>query len=106
MGIFLMRYPREKIECFVWYVWIFKTIEVPALVFILAFMGMNVAEYRHLADTDVNYVAHFSGFATGVVFKLLFWKLFTTEKSEPKKKAPFVLRPASPRYTRGGRDYP
>lgn len=101
MGIFLMRYPREKIDCFVWYVWIFKTIEVPAIIFILAFLGLNVAEYRHLDDSNVNYVAHFSGFASGVLFKLLFWKLFTTEKPPPKKKAPFVLRPTPPRYTRG-----
>jgi membrane associated rhomboid family serine protease len=100
MGIFLMRYPKDKIDCFVWYIWIFKIIEVPAIIFILAFLAMNVAEYRHLDDTGVNYVAHFAGFASGVVFKLLFWKLFTTEKPEPKKKAPFVLRPMPPRYDR------
>ena len=101
MGIFLVRYPREKIDCFVWYIWIFKTIEVPALIFILGFLALNVAEYRNAADTGVNYVAHLSGFAAGVLFKLCFWKLFTTEKLESKKKAPFVLRPTPPRYTRG-----
>jgi membrane associated rhomboid family serine protease len=103
MGIFLMRYPRERIDCFVWCFWIFKTIEVPALIFILAFLAFDVASYRHVEDTGVNYVAHFSGFACGVLFKLLFWKLFTTEQPEPKKKAPFVLRPAPPRQPRGGR---
>ena len=101
MGIFVMRYPREKIGCFVWFVIIFKIIDVPAIIFILGFLAWNVADFRHSADSHVNYVAHFSGFAAGVLFKLLFWKLFTIEKPEPKKKAPFVLRPEPPRYGRG-----
>jgi membrane associated rhomboid family serine protease len=101
MGIFLMRYPKEKIDCFVWYIWIFKTIEVPALIFILAFLAFDVAAYRNVADTGVNHVAHLSGFAAGVLFKLAFWRLFTTEAPAPKKKAPFVLRAAPPRSPRG-----
>lgn len=101
MGIFLMRYPKDGIDCFVWYLWVFKTIEVPALLLILAFLAFDVAAYRQVADSGVNHVAHFAGFASGVLFKLLFWKLFTTEKPEPRKKAPFVLRPAPPRQTRG-----
>jgi membrane associated rhomboid family serine protease len=101
MGIFLMRYPRDKIDCFVWLLVIFKIIDVPAIVFILGFLGLNVAEYRHVDGSNVNYVAHFSGFAAGVMFKVLFWKVFATEKPEPKKKAPLVLRPTPPRYTRG-----
>jgi membrane associated rhomboid family serine protease len=92
MGIFLMRYPKDGIDCLVWYVWILKTIEVPALVFILAFLAFDVAAYRHEADTGVNYVAHFAGFTTGVLFKLVFWRLFTTEKPEPKKRTPLPLR--------------
>jgi membrane associated rhomboid family serine protease len=101
MGIFLMRYPRDKIDCFVWLIVIFKIIDVPAIIFILGFLALNIGEYRHMEDSNVNYAAHFSGFAAGVLFKLLFWKLFTTEKPEPKKKAPFVLRPTPPRYPRG-----
>jgi membrane associated rhomboid family serine protease len=101
MGIFLVRYPKDKIDCFVWFFVIFKIIDVPAIIFILGFLAMNVAEYRHLEDSNVNYAAHFSGFAAGVLFKVAFWRLFTTEKPEPKKKAPFVLRPTPPRYTRG-----
>src|SRR5689334_3740894 len=101
MGLFLARYPRDKIDCFVWLVFIFKIIDVPAIVFILGFLGWNVADYRHADGSNVNYVAHFSGFAAGVLFKLLFWNLVTTEKPEPKKKASFVLRPTPSRYTRG-----
>jgi membrane associated rhomboid family serine protease len=101
MGIFLVRYPRDRINCFVWFIVVFKIIEVPAIVFILGFLALNIADYRHGDASNVNYAAHFSGFAAGVLFKLLFWKLFTTEKPEPKKKTPFVLRPAPPRTTRG-----
>jgi membrane associated rhomboid family serine protease len=101
MGIFLFRYPKDYIDCFVWYIWIFKVIEVPALVFILAFLAFDVAAYRHLDASPVNYVAHFSGFVSGALFRMLFWKVFSTEKAVPKKKAPFVLRPPPRRYTRG-----
>ena len=101
MGIFLLRYPKDKIDCFVWFVIIFKVIDVPAIIFILGFLALNIGEYRQMDDSNVNYAAHFSGFAAGALFKLFFWKLFTTEKPEPKKKTPFVLRPTPPRATRG-----
>ena len=90
MGIFLFRYPKDYIDCFVWYLWIFKIIEVPALLFILAFLAFDVAAYRHLDGSPINYVAHFSGFASGALFKLIFWKKFTTEKPEPPKRKPLV----------------
>jgi membrane associated rhomboid family serine protease len=98
MGIFLFRYPKEKIDCFVWYIVVFKVIEVPAIIFILAFLAFNVGEYRHLEDSNVNYVAHFSGFAAGALFRLMFWNLFTTEKPEPKRKAAYSARHAARRY--------
>jgi len=97
MGMFLFRYPKDYIDCFVWY-GIFKTIEVPALIFILAFLAFDVAAYRHLEDSPVNYVAHFSGFASGALFKLFFWKMFTTEKPEPPKRKP----PLGSRAARSG----
>jgi membrane associated rhomboid family serine protease len=92
MGMYLFRYPRDNIDCLVWLVWIFKTIEVPVLVFVLAFLAMNVAEYRHGADTGINYVEHFAGFIAGALFKLAFWKTFTTEKPPEPKKRP-ILEP-------------
>jgi len=101
MGIFVARYPRDNISCFVWIVVLFKVIEIPAVIFILGYLGWNIIDARHADVSNVNYAAHFSGFAAGVIFKLLFWRLFTNEKPEPKKKTPFVLRPTPPRYTRG-----
>ena len=87
MGIFLLRYPTESIECFVWYLIIFwRTIEVPALLFILAFLAFDVAAFRALEDSEVNYVAHFSGFAAGVFFRVAFWRLFTTEKPAVRRR--------------------
>jgi membrane associated rhomboid family serine protease len=96
MGIFLLRYPRDKIDCFVWFVVIFKIIDVPAILFILAYLALNVAEYRHLEHTGVNYIAHFSGFAAGVLFRLVFWKVFTTEKPEPRRRVMYTVRPERP----------
>lgn len=91
MGIFLLRYPGAKIDCFVWFVVVLKIIDVPAIIFILGFLALNIAEYRHFDNTDVNYMAHFSGFAAGVLFRLMFWGVFTTEKPEPIRRS---ARPA------------
>ena len=96
MGIFLLRYPRERIDCFVWFVVVFKIIDVPAILFILAYLALNVAEYRHLEHTGVNYIAHFSGFAAGVFFRLVFWGVFTTEKPEPRRRVTYTVRPERP----------
>jgi membrane associated rhomboid family serine protease len=96
MGIFLFRYPRDKIDCFVWFIIVFKIIDVPAMLFILAFLALNVAEYRHLEYSNVNYIAHFSGFAAGALFRLLFWGTFTTEKPEPRKRVAYVAPTGRP----------
>src|SRR5688572_28706602 len=93
MGIFLLRYPM-------WIVEIFEVIRVPAVIFILVFLAFDVAEYRHLEHTGVNYIAHFSGFAAGVMFRLLFWGVFTTEKPEPKRKGSYPARPTHARSMR------
>src|SRR6478736_5067718 len=60
MGMFLFRYPKDNINCFVWFIWIFKTIEVPVIIFILAWLALNIGDYRHNVDTNVNYVEHFA----------------------------------------------
>jgi membrane associated rhomboid family serine protease len=93
MGMFLFRYPRDNINCFVWFIWILRTIEVPVLLFVLAYLALNIAEYSRGANTGVNYVVHLSGFVTGVLYKLAFWKTFTTEKRPEPKKRPVL--PAS-----------
>ena len=90
MGMFLLRYAKDDIDCFVWFLWVFKTIEVPVFIFVLAYLAINVGDYRHGADTHINYVAHISGFVAGAAYKLAFWKIFTTEAPPPKKKRPVI----------------
>ena len=98
MGIFLFRYPRDNIDCFVWYLWVLKTIEVPTFLFILAFLAFDVAAFRNTDHATVNYVAHFSGFICGALFKLVFWKLFTTEQPQARRR--HVYASAGARTTR------
>ncbi len=91
MGIFLFRYGKEDISCFVWFIWVARTFQVPVLIFILAFFAFDLLAYNSDQRGPVNYIAHFSGFAAGIVFRILFWRVFTTEKPEPRR------RPASAR---------
>jgi membrane associated rhomboid family serine protease len=100
MGMFLFRYPRDKIECFVWCVWIIRKVAVPTFVLVLAFLMFDIIAYSRIEDSNVNYAAHFSGFVSGAVFKLLFWKLFTTEEPRKKVPAPFELRAQGDSYAR------
>ena len=72
MGMFLFRYPKDDITC-----WCIRTIEVPAFLFILAFLAYDIAAFRHGDNVHVNYAAHFSGFIAGALFKLLFWDTFS-----------------------------
>lgn len=80
MGIFLCRHPREYIEC--WVLFLGK-VNVPAAVFILGFLAFDIIDFRSAEDLGVNYAAHFSGFAAGVLFKLSFWNTFSDEVPEP-----------------------
>ena len=64
MGMFLFRYPNDRIECWVLFL---NKIEVPASLFILAFLALDIAAFRHTEVATVNYVAHFSGDRKSVV---------------------------------------
>jgi membrane associated rhomboid family serine protease len=83
MGIFLFRFPREHIECWVPFL---GKVNVPAALFILGFLSFDVINYRSAGALGVNYAAHFSGFAAGALFKLMFWNTFTTETSQPERR--------------------
>lgn len=79
MGVFLFRHPRDDIEC--WVLFLGK-VNVPAAVFILGFLAFDIVNFRASDAWSVNYPAHFSGFAVGALFKLLFWNTFTIENTE------------------------
>jgi membrane associated rhomboid family serine protease len=97
MGMFLFRYPKDRIECWVPFL---NKVELPASLFILAFLAFDIAAYRHTEVAAVNYTAHFSGFAAGALFKLAFWNTFTTEKAEPKTKTAYHSRLAHSKAAR------
>ena len=86
MGIFLFRYAKDDITCFIWFIWFARNFQVPVLIFILAFFAFDVLAYKSADRGPVNYIAHFSGFAAGVMFRILFWRVFTTEQPEPKRR--------------------
>jgi membrane associated rhomboid family serine protease len=94
MGMFLFRYPKDDIDCFVWWLWIVKTIEIPAFLLILAFLAFDVAAYRNEDGDAVNHVVHFSGFIAGALYKLAFWKIFSDEPPEPKRRPLYGTRRA------------
>jgi membrane associated rhomboid family serine protease len=85
MGMFLFRYPKDDISC-----WFIRTIEVPAFLFILAFLAFDIAGFRHGDAAHVNYAAHFSGFIAGASYKLAFWNIFTTESPPAPRKRPIL----------------
>jgi membrane associated rhomboid family serine protease len=85
MGIFLFRYPREYIEC--WVLFLGK-VNVPAALFILCFLAFDIIAFRQADIAAVNYAAHFSGFAAGALFRLALWNTFTEEKPEiPRRQS-------------------
>jgi len=93
MGMFLVRYPKDKVNCFVWFFWVFRTFEIPAFIFILAFLAFDISSFQSGENPGTNYVAHFTGFISGVLFAFAFWKVFTTEVPEPKRPLRSVRAP-------------
>ena len=87
MGIFLLRHPREYIEC--WVLFLGK-VNVPAALFILGFLAFDIINYQSSEALGVNYAAHFSGFAAGALFKVLFWNTFTEDEAEAAPKRPAI----------------
>jgi len=95
MGMFLISFPRDRVNCFVWFIWIFRTVEIPAFAFILFYIVVNILQYRSGAETGINYVAHLSGFALGALYSIALWKAFTTDKP-PAKKRPVLVPSRAP----------
>jgi len=97
MGLFLFRFPKDRIEC--WMPFLNK-IEVPASLFILAFLAFDIAAFRGAEVVAVNYVAHFSGFTAGAFFKLALWNTFATEEPAIGKTPAYPSRLA---HSKAGR---
>lgn len=71
MGLFIARFPFQRIDCFVWFLWIIRRMAVPALVFVFGFLAMDVGALRS-NEPGVNHVAHLSGFIGGLML-VGFW---------------------------------
>jgi membrane associated rhomboid family serine protease len=73
MGLFLARFPFDRVKCFLWFLWIIRTVSLPSAVFVLGFLIMDIGAFR-AHEPGVNHVAHFSGFFCGLLF-IGFWGL-------------------------------
>ncbi|MCP4876723.1 MAG: rhomboid family intramembrane serine protease [Gammaproteobacteria bacterium] len=61
--------PTVKIRCFFWFFLFFRIFRVPALLIAIWYVGWDVYEISQLDNNSyVNYVAHISGAAIGVLF--------------------------------------
>jgi membrane associated rhomboid family serine protease len=100
MGIFLFRYPGDRINCFFWFLWKVTTFEVPAFLFILAYLTLDIIAYRYGEDVHTNYVAHFSGFVAGALFRIALWKTFNREKPAPRRAPALGTQASGPRLPR------
>ena len=54
--------------------------------------AFDLLAYNSEQRGPVNYIAHFSGFAAGIAFRILLWRVFTTEKPEPRRRPASVRR--------------
>lgn len=99
MGLFLARFPFQKINCFVWFLWIIRTVAVPAMVFVLGFLMMDVGGLRR-NEPGINHVAHLSGFVGGLMLIALWGVLerkapsraMRTRSQGPRTKVPQAPR--------------
>jgi membrane associated rhomboid family serine protease len=93
MGVFIMAHPKSRIHCFIWYLWVVKKIEVPSYIFVLSYLAFDIGAYRLQEESSINYVAHFSGFLSGVIAKLFLWP------SETAMRRSRLIKPSTgPRY--------
>ncbi len=61
--------PTVKIRCFFWFFLFFRIFRIPALLIAIWYVGWDVYEISQLDNNSyVNYVAHISGAAIGVLF--------------------------------------
>lgn len=68
--------PNLNIRCFFWFFVFIRKFSVPSLALATLYIGSNIYDYTNLdADSHINYVAHLSGAAIGVVMGLIYrWR--------------------------------
>lgn len=71
IGTFAYLMPTTKIRCFLWFIWIFKVLTIPAWILAFWYIGWDVYALYHTSDSNVNYIAHVSGGVIGFMAGLL-----------------------------------
>ena len=67
-------YPRKKMEVFLWLLLFFTTIRIPVILLVSFYVLTDIYGVAFLMkDTDINYIAHLAGAATGIAFALFFY---------------------------------
>jgi membrane associated rhomboid family serine protease len=74
--------PRARIWCFFWFVLYVRRFTLPVLVIAAWYIGWNLYDLSHHdPSSNINYVAHVSGAATGVALGVLY-RMFAPERLE------------------------
>ena len=74
--------PRAKICSFYWFLLYIRRFTLPVLVIAAWYIGWNVYDLTHRdPDSHINYMAHVSGAATGIVLGLVY-RIFATQRLE------------------------
>jgi membrane associated rhomboid family serine protease len=74
LGAFLLKFPKAKVRALVPLGFFLRVMDVPAFVFLLIWIGMQL--YEHLASqsggSGVAYLAHIGGFIAGIILIFIF----------------------------------
>ena len=105
MGLFIVRFPFQRVECFVWFLWILRRVAVPAIIFVFGFLAMDIGAFRR-DEPGVNHVAHLSGFMGGLLLIGLWnWLERGTTKPRPARVRPSASRLPVERKALGEQDW-
>lgn len=75
IGIFAYLMPRIKILCFVWFIFFYKVIRVPAWILAAWYIGWDVHDlFDANNSSNINIVAHVSGAVIGFILSVIFLK--------------------------------
>lgn len=72
LGAYLVLHPRAKIVTAIPIVFFIRLLVLPAWVFLVVWVGLQIAAQSGLGESQVAYGAHLGGFATGVGTVLIF----------------------------------
>jgi membrane associated rhomboid family serine protease len=81
MALFLTLTPKANVDCFVWYLWVIKRVEIPAWIFILGFFALDIGAFRENDSSNVNHIAHFGGFVAGILARVLIVPLVSVKQN-------------------------